>query len=94
MIKVDGDELSGVCFVGFLDLNVLWGYVLVFLFVYFFVGVMFFLVGFVLFFWVRFVLKDDYSKREKIEKLMIWIGVFFILYIFLVILVIGCLFYE
>lgn len=94
MIKVDGDELSGVCFVGFLDFSVFWGYVLVFLFVYFFVGVIFFLVGFVLLFWVRFVLKDDYSKREKIEKLMIWIGVFFILYSVLVVCVIGCLFYE
>lgn len=85
MIKVDGDELSGVCFVGFLDLNVLRVYVLVFLFIYFFVGVIFLLVGFVLLFWVRLVLKDDYSKREKIEKLMICIGVFFILYILVVI---------
>lgn len=50
MIKVDGDELSGVCFVGFLDLNVLRVYVLVFLFIYFFVGVIFLLVGFVLLF--------------------------------------------
>lgn len=40
------------------------------------------------------MLKDDYSKREKIEKLMIRIGVFSILYTLPAISVIGCLFYE
>lgn len=94
MTKVDGDELSGVCFVGLSDLNALRGYVLAPLFVYFFVGATFLLAGFVSLFRVRSVLKDDYSKREKIEKLMIRIGVFSILYTVPAISVIGCLFYE
>ena len=94
MTKVDGDELSGVCFVGLSDLSALRGYVLAPLFVYFFVGATFLLAGFVSLFRVRSVLKDDYSKREKIEKLMIRIGVFSILYTVPAISVIGCLFYE
>ena len=94
MTKVDGDELSGVCFVGLSDLSALRGYVLVPLFVYFFVGATFLLAGFVSLFRVRSVLKDDYSKREKIEKLMIRIGVFSILYSVPAVCVIGCLFYE
>lgn len=94
MTKVDGDELSGVCFVGLSDLSALRGYVLAPLFVYFFVGATFLLAGFVSLFRVRSVLKDDYSKREKIEKLMIRIGVFSILYTLPAISVLGCLFYE
>lgn len=94
MTKVDGDELSGVCFVGLSDLSALRGYVLAPLFVYFFVGATFLIAGFVSLFRVRSVLKDDYSKREKIEKLMIRIGVFSILYTLPAISVLGCLFYE
>lgn len=94
MTKVDGDELSGVCFVGLSDLSALRGYVLAPLFVYFFVGATFLLAGFVSLFRVRSVLKDDYSKREKIEKLMIRIGVFSILYTLPAVSVLGCLFYE
>ena len=94
MTKVDGDELSGVCFVGLSDLNALRVYVLAPLFIYFFAGATFLLAGFVSLFRVRSVLKDDYSKREKIEKLMIRIGVFSILYTLPAISVIGCLFYE
>lgn len=94
MTKVDGDELSGVCYVGVSDVNALRGYVLAPLFVYFIVGATFLLAGFVSLFRVRSVLKDDYSKREKIEKLMIRIGVFSILYTVPAIVVIGCLVYE
>ena len=94
MTKVDGDELSGVCFVGLSDLTALRGCVLAPLFVYFVVGATFLGAGFVSLFRVRSVLKDDYSKREKIEKLMIRIGVFSILYAVPAVSVMGCLFYE
>lgn len=94
MTKVEGDELSGVCYVGISDVNSLRGYVLAPLFVYFIIGATFLLAGFVSLFRVRSVLKDDYSKREKIEKLMIRIGVFSILYTVPAVVVIGCLFYE
>ncbi|XP_015766603.1 PREDICTED: frizzled-1-like [Acropora digitifera] len=94
LTKVDGDELSGVCFVGLSDLTALRAFVLAPLFVYFVVGATFLGAGFVSLFRVRSVLKDDYSKREKIEKLMIRIGVFSILYAVPAVSVIGCLFYE
>ncbi|EDO35751.1 predicted protein [Nematostella vectensis] len=94
MTKVDGDELSGVCYVGLSDVSALRGYVLAPLFVYFIIGATFLLAGFISLFRVRSVLKDDYSKREKIEKLMIRIGVFSILYTVPALVVIGCLYYE
>ena len=94
MTKVDGDELSGVCFVGLSDLSALRGYVLAPLLIYFIIGMTFLLAGFISLFRVRSILKDDFSKREKIEKLMIRIGVFSILYTVPAVTVIGCLFYE
>ena len=94
MTKVDGDELSGVCFVGLSDLSSLRGYVLAPLFIYFLIGATFLLAGFISLFRVRSVLMNDYSKREKIEKLMIRIGVFSILYTVPALTVLGCLFYE
>ena len=94
MTKVDGDELSGVCFVGLSNLSALRGYVLAPLLIYFAVGLTFLLAGFISLFRVRSILKDDYSKREKIEKLMIRIGVFSILYTVPALTVIGCLIYE
>ena len=94
LTEVDGDELTGVCFVGLSSERALRGFVLGPLIVYFFVGVFFLLSGFISLFRVRSVLKNDGDKREKIEKLMIRIGVFSILYMVPAITVIGCLSYE
>lgn len=94
LTEVDGDELTGVCFVGLSRESTLRGFVLGPLFVYFFIGTFFLLSGFVSLFRVRSVLKNDGDKREKIEKLMIRIGVFSILYMVPAVTVIGCLFYE
>ena len=94
LTEVDGDELTGVCFVGLSSESALRGFVLGPLIVYFFIGTFFLLSGFISLFRVRSVLKNDGDKREKIEKLMIRIGVFSILYMVPAITVIGCLSYE
>lgn len=94
LTEVDGDELTGVCFVGLSSERALRGFVLGPLVVYFFIGTFFLLSGFISLFRVRSVLKNDGDKREKIEKLMIRIGVFSILYMVPAITVIGCLSYE
>nr|AJD87357.1 frizzled 1 [Corallium rubrum] len=94
LTEVDGDELTGVCFVGLSSEVALRGFVLGPLFVYFFIGTFFLLSGFISLFRVRSVLKNDGDKREKIEKLMIRIGVFSILYMVPAVTVLGCLFYE
>lgn len=92
--KVDVDEFSGLCYVGNSDKKNLGGYVLVFLFFYFILGILFFLVGFIVFFWIWIVLKNKEIDINKFEKFMVWIGVFFVLYIVLVIFVVVCYFYE
>ena len=94
LTEVDGDELTGVCFVGLSSESALRGFVLGPLIVYFFIGTFFLFSGFISLFRVRSVLKNDGDKREKIEKLMIRIGVFSILYMVPAITVIGCLSYE
>ena len=94
LTEVDGDELTGVCLVGLSSESALRGFVLGPLVVYFCIGTFFLLSGFISLFRVRSVLKNDGDKREKIEKLMIRIGVFSILYMVPAITVIGCLSYE
>lgn len=91
---MDGDILSGICFIGIFDVDVLRGFVLVLLVVYLLLGIFFLLVGFVLFFKIRIIMKSDGIKIDKLEKLMVRIGIFLVLYIVLVIIVIVCYFYE
>lgn len=45
MNKIEGDNISGVCFVGFYDVDVLRYFVFVFFCLYVVVGILFFLVG-------------------------------------------------
>ena len=95
MNEVDGDELSGTCFVGGSNLHALRGFVLAPLFVYLVLGTFFLLAGFVSLIRIRSVLKQDRSlKTDKLTKLMIRIGVFSVLYTLPAIIVIACLFYE
>ena len=95
MHEVDGDELSGICFVGGSNLQALRGFVLAPLFVYLVLGTFFLLAGFVSLVRIRSVLKHDQSlKTDKLTRLMIRIGVFSVLYTLPAIIVIACLFYE
>ncbi|XP_075897042.1 frizzled-1 [Nelusetta ayraudi] len=92
--QVDGDVLSGVCFVGVRSVDALRGFVLAPLFVYLLVGTSFLLAGFVSLFRIRTIMKHDGTKTEKLEKLMVRIGVFSVLYTVPATVVIACYFYE
>ncbi|PSN55458.1 Frizzled-1 [Blattella germanica] len=89
-----GDILSGVCNVGLWNVESLRGFVLAPLFVYLVLGTVFLLAGFVSLFRIRTVMKHDGTKTDKLEKLMIRIGVFSVLYTVPAVIVLACLFYE
>lgn len=57
-------------------------------------GTVFLLAGFVSLFRIRTVMKHDGTKTDKLEKLMIRIGTFSVLYTVPALIVIACLFYE
>ncbi|XP_062312764.1 frizzled-7a [Osmerus eperlanus] len=94
MGQVDGDLLTGVCYVGIYNVDSLRGFVLAPLFVYLFIGTSFLLAGFVSLFRIRTIMKHDGTKTEKLEKLMVRIGVFSVLYTVPATIVIACYFYE
>lgn len=96
---VDGDPVAGICYVGNSSPENLKRYVLAPLVVYFALGATFLLAGFVSLFRIRSVIKRQGglgagSKADKLEKLMIRIGVFSVLYAVPAGVVIGCLAYE
>uniref|UniRef100_A0A8C7H0G3 Frizzled class receptor 1 n=2 Tax=Oncorhynchus kisutch TaxID=8019 RepID=A0A8C7H0G3_ONCKI len=92
--QVDGDVLSGVCYVGINSVYALRGFVLAPLFIYLFLGTSFLLAGFVSLFRIRTIMKHDGIKTEKLEKLMVRIGIFSVLYTVPATVVIACYFYE
>ncbi|XP_056143802.1 frizzled-2 [Lampris incognitus] len=92
--QIEGDVLSGVCFVGLSNLDPLRGFVLAPLFIYLFIGTSFLLAGFVSLFRIRTIMKHDGTKTEKLERLMVRIGVFSVLYTVPATIVIACFFYE
>lgn len=94
MRKVDGDELTGLCYVGNQDIKALTGFVLAPLIVYLLLGTLFILSGFVSLFRIRNNLKQDGTNIRKLEKLMAKIGIFSVLYTVPATCVIGCYFYE
>lgn len=94
MGQVDGDLLTGVCYVGINSVDSLRGFVLAPLFVYLFIGTSFLLAGFVSLFRIRTIMKHDGTKTEKLEKLMVRIGVFSVLYTVPATIIIACYFYE
>lgn len=92
---VDGDPVGGICYVGntsTLHLNI---FVLGPLFLYLILGTVFLLSGFVSLFRIRNVIKAQGDcKTDKLEKLMIRIGIFSVLYTVPATVVISCYFYE
>lgn len=96
---VDGDPVSGMCYVGNLSTENLRTFVLAPLFVYLVVGTTFLMAGFVSLFRIRSVIKQEgglgaVSKADKLERLMIRIGIFSVLYTVPATIVIGCYLYE
>lgn len=94
MGKVEGDVLSGVCFTGIYDTDALRGFVLAPLVVFLILGTFFLLAGFVSLFRIRTIMKSDGTKTDKLEKLMVRIGIFSVLYTVPATIVIACYFYE
>lgn len=95
MSSVDGDPVSGICYVGNQNVNNLRGFVLIPLFIYLIIGTSFLLAGFVSLFRIRNVIKQQNAgKTDKLERLMIRIGVFSVLYTVPATITIACYFYE
>lgn len=93
-VLCSGDILTGVCYVGLWNVETLRSFVLAPLLVYLALGTVFLLAGFVSLFRIRTVMKHDGTKTDKLEKLMIRIGVFSVLYTVPALIVVACLFYE
>lgn len=93
--NIDGDQISGICYVGNQNLANLRGFVIAPLILYLLLGTSFLLAGFVSLFRIRDAIRQQgHQRTEKLEKLMIRIGVFSVLYTVPATIVIACLFYE
>ncbi|XP_062843511.1 frizzled-8-like [Trichomycterus rosablanca] len=91
---VDGDSVSGICYVGNQNLDNLRGFVLAPLLIYLFVGTMFLLAGLVSLFRIRRVIRQVGKKTDKLERLMMRIGIFTILHTVPAAVIVACYFYE
>jgi frizzled protein 1/7 len=91
---VDGDNLAGVCSTGISSVVAMRGFILAPLCVYLAVGTCFLLAGFVALCRIRTVMKHDGTRTDKLEKLMVRIGIFGVLYTVPAVVVIGCYTYE
>ncbi|CAL4157439.1 unnamed protein product, partial [Meganyctiphanes norvegica] len=89
-----GDVMTGVCFVGLWNVSALRLFVLVPLFTYLVLGTAFLLIGFVSLFRIRTIMKHDGTKTDKLERFMVRIGVFGVLYTVPATVVVVCLLYE
>ncbi|XP_031435567.1 frizzled-3b isoform X2 [Clupea harengus] len=92
--KIEGDNVSGVCFVGLYDVQTLRWFVLAPLCVDVVVGVSLLLAGIVALNRVRMEIPLEKENQDKLVKFMIRIGVFSVLYLVPLLTVIGCLVYE
>lgn len=92
--KVEGDSISGVCFVGLYDLPALRWFVVAPLAVGVLAGLSLLLAGIVSLNHVRQVIQHDERNQEKLKKFMIRIGVFSGLYLLPLLTLLGCYLYE
>nr|AQT19768.1 hypothetical protein Smed-fzd-5/8-3 [Schmidtea mediterranea] len=95
MSAVDGDPVSGICYVGNTsDFNLIL-FVLSPLLVYLTIGTLVLISGFASLFRIRSIIKlQTGGKTEKLEKLMIRIGVFSVLYTAPAAVIVACIIYE
>ncbi|XP_059103846.1 frizzled-6 [Peromyscus eremicus] len=94
MNKVEGDNISGVCFVGLYDLDASRYFVLLPLCLCVLVGLSLLLAGIISLNHVRQVIQHDGRNQEKLKKFMIRIGVFSGLYLVPLVTLLGCYVYE
>uniref|UniRef100_A0A9J7ZS98 Frizzled-6 n=1 Tax=Cyprinus carpio carpio TaxID=630221 RepID=A0A9J7ZS98_CYPCA len=91
---VEGDGISGVCFVGLYDLAALRWFVVAPLAIAVLVGLSLLLAGIMSLNRVRQVIQHDEQNQEKLKKFMIRIGVFSGLYLLPLLVLLGCYLYE
>lgn len=91
---VDGDSVAGICSVGNQSLENLRGFVLAPLVLYLCAGSVFVFAGFVSLFRIRSVIKQGGTQTDKLERLMVRIGVFTVLYTVPATVIVACHFYE
>ncbi|XP_041351723.1 frizzled-4-like [Gigantopelta aegis] len=94
MRDVDADEITGICYVGNQNTQTLMGFAIAPHVVYLLVGASFLIAGFVALFRIRKRVRGDGIKTDKLEVLMVRIGIFSVLYTVPATCVIGCLLYE
>ncbi|KAK7133711.1 hypothetical protein R3I94_015540 [Phoxinus phoxinus] len=94
MNKIEGDSMSGVCFVGLYDLMALRWFLLVPLALDVVVGVVLLLAGVAALNRVRMEIPLEKENQDKLVKFMIRIAVFSVLYLVPLLTVIGCYLYE
>ncbi|XP_033931561.1 frizzled-3-like [Pseudochaenichthys georgianus] len=92
--KIEGDGISGVCFIGLYDMDALRWFVLAPLCLNVAVGVSLLLVGIVALNRVRMEIPLEKENQTKLVKFMIRMGVFSVLYLVPLLTVIGCYLYE
>ncbi|XP_026061357.1 frizzled-8-like [Carassius auratus] len=92
--SVDGDSVAGICYVGNQNLENLRGFVVAPLVIYLFIGTVFLFAGFVSLFRIRSVIKQGGTKTDKLERLMIRIGVFTVLHTFVAMVIVACYVYQ
>ncbi|XP_051910994.1 frizzled-7-like [Hippocampus zosterae] len=92
--RVEGDLLTGVCYVGVYDADALRRFVLAPQLVYLLLGTSFLLAGLASLFRIRAVAKLDRTEKAKLEKLMSRMGAFGLLHAVPAGAVVACHFYE
>lgn len=92
--SIDGDYLTGVCYTGLTEPNVQRGFLLVPICIFLLVGLAFLLCGFISVFKIRTVMKHEGTKTDKLERFMVRIGTFSVVYVVPQFILIICLFYE
>lgn len=92
--QLDGDVLTGVCYVGIHSVDALRAFVLAPLVVCLLTGTLFLLAGLVALFRVHAIMKRVGAGTEKLERLMVRIGAFGVLHTVPAAIVVACCFYE
>ena len=92
--KIEGDILSGVCFVGVLQTDSLLYLVIIPLAFYLILGFVFLVLGFVCLIEVCRIMKKDGNKTNQLEAYILRIAFFSILYLISASIVLGCYIYE
>lgn len=91
--RIEGDFLTGVCFIGIWNPTYLVAFVLIPLTLLLLIGFFFLISGFISLLRTRSFLKANYPT-EGMDKQMFKIGLYSVLYFFPTLMLIGCFYYE